>query len=84
MAIEGFKLAIIGITVVYFFLALVIGTIRLCARILRPITEKERLSIETVTSRSGRPPAASGNVDGRLIAVISAALAAHRARMRGR
>ncbi len=84
MAIEGFKLAVIGITVVFVFLALVIATITLCARILRPITEKERLSIETVQSRSGRSLSASGSADSRLIAVIGAALAAHRARMRDR
>lgn len=83
MAIEGLKLALVGMSIVYVFLALLVVLISLTARLLRHATQKEQFAIEAVHSKH-RPASSSVSADrnGRVIAVIGAALAAHRARLR--
>jgi sodium pump decarboxylase gamma subunit len=80
MVIEGIKLAIIGMSVVFLFLALLVALIAISTRLLKPITEKERLAITTIKSPRKRMPVASDQSNGRILAVVSAALAAHRSR----
>jgi sodium pump decarboxylase gamma subunit len=78
MIVEGIKLSIIGILFVYVFLLLLIGMMHLTSRLLRPYTEQE-IREQAIYKRKS-----SGNAllkDNRLIAVISAAVSAHRKRM---
>ena len=83
MAIEGIKLAIIGITIVYLFLALLVATISLSARILRTATEKEQLALSAAKPRTRNIPSTT-DMDARLVAIIGAALAAHRVKRKAR
>ena len=82
MAIEGLKLAIVGMSIVYVFLALLVVLILLTARKLRSATQKEQFAIEAVHSKHRPASSVSSDRNGRVIAVIGAALAAHRARLR--
>ena len=79
MIFQGVKLTLLGMIVVFSFLVLLLILIHLAAKLLKPYTEKEAL---TVTPR--RPPGTreekSTDDNKRLTAVISAAIAAHRAR----
>ena len=82
MAIEGIKLAIIGMSVVFLFLALLVVLIGISTRLLKRATEKERLAITTVSLPHKRGPVSSDPSRTRLLAIIGAALAAHRVRMK--
>jgi sodium pump decarboxylase gamma subunit len=82
MAIEGLKLTLVGMSIVYVFLALLVVLISLTARLLRHATQKEQFAIEAVHSKHRPASAISADRNGRVIAVIGAALAAHRARLR--
>lgn len=81
MIIEGIKLSIIGILIVYIFLFLLVVVMHLSAKLLRRYTEQEAKE-QTVYKR--RSSAHAVLKDSRLIAVISAALAAHRKRIQGK
>ncbi len=81
MVIEGLKLAVVGMSIVYLFLALLVLLISLTARVLRNTTHQEQFAIESVRTTHRPKSPVSANRDDRVIAVIGAALAAHRARM---
>jgi sodium pump decarboxylase gamma subunit len=80
MIIEGLKLAFVGMLVVFSFLILLVILIYISTVLLKPLTEKEKRE----TMIKGRKK--SSGIDfsignGKLMAVISAAVAAHRTRM---
>ena len=80
MIIEGLKLALVGMLVVFSFLILLVILIYISTVMLKPLTEKEKR--EAMIKRrkiASVKDSVSGN--GKLAAVISAAVAAHRARM---
>jgi sodium pump decarboxylase gamma subunit len=75
MIVEGIKLAIIGIIFVYIFLSLLVWVMHLSARILSPYTQQEQ---KEQMLRNRRTSAGASLKDGRLAAVIGAAITAHR------
>lgn len=81
MIIEGIKLSIIGILIVYIFLILLVLVMYLSAKLLRRYTEQEAKAQAVYKRRSSAHAVLK---DSRLIAVISAALAAHRKRIQGK
>jgi sodium pump decarboxylase gamma subunit len=78
MIIEGIKLSLVGILIVYLFLFLLVVVMHLSARLLRRYTQQEA---QTQTFPKPRTAAYAQLEDSRLIAVIGAALAAHRKRI---
>ena len=81
MIVEGVKLAIIGILFVYTFLSLLVWVMHISARILRRYTQQEEREQMIQKNR------ASTNAllrDERLVAAVSAAIAAHRGGARGK
>ncbi len=83
MITEGLKLIVLGMGTVFVFLTLLLLAIKVMARLLAPFTTTEMLELEAeqqaAAARRQQPAADTG--DGRtLIAVISAAVATHRAR----
>jgi oxaloacetate decarboxylase (Na+ extruding) subunit gamma len=78
MIIEGLKLTLLGMAVVYAFLGLLVVIVNLSARILKPFTEKEATAYEFKTRRevSTLPPVEDKR---KIMAVISASVSAHRA-----
>ncbi len=82
MILEGVKLAFIGMSIVFAFLVLLVLLIHFSTYLLRRITEKEALEAALHSGRKARETRTP--LDGsRLIAVVSAAVSAHRARMQG-
>jgi sodium pump decarboxylase gamma subunit len=79
MIVEGIKLSIVGILFVYTFLLLLVGVMHLSSAFLRSYTEQEARE-QAVYKRKSSANALMK--DNRLIAVISAAVSAHRKRMR--
>lgn len=79
MIIQGLKLTLLGMTVVFSFLLLLLVIIHLFAKLLKPYTLKEAAitSHRPLTPRDTKPP--GDNL--RLTAIISAAVAAHRKRI---
>ena len=80
MIIEGLKLASVGMVVVFLFLIFLVVIVHISTLLLKPLTEKEER--ELMIKRRKKPSgmdAAIGNT--KLAAIISAAVAAHRARM---
>ncbi len=80
MIIEGLKLALLGMTVVFVFLVLLVLIVNLSSWLLKPYTQKEQ---DAVSSRTDRLKHSKID-EQRLAAVISAAIAAHRARFNKR
>ncbi|WP_299981295.1 OadG family transporter subunit [Desulfobacula sp.] len=80
MIVEGLKLTMLGMMVVSSFLVLLLIIIHLSAKLLKPYTEKET-SLVTSHRPSGTGEGTSPDDNRRLTAVISAAIAAHRARI---
>lgn len=80
MIFQGLKLTLLGMMVVFCFLILLLIIIHLSAKLLKPYTEKEALS---VISRKPPGPREEKSPDDnkKLTAVISAAIAAHRSRL---
>jgi sodium pump decarboxylase gamma subunit len=75
MIIEGIKLAIIGVLFVYTFLFFLVLVMLISARSLRRYTQKEEREQMVLKKR------ASTSIflrDDRLVAAVSAAIAAHR------
>jgi sodium pump decarboxylase gamma subunit len=80
MIIEGIKLAIIGVLFVYTFLFFLVLVMLISARSLRRFTPKEERDQMILKKR------ASTNIflrDDRLVAAVSAAIAAHRKSVQG-
>jgi sodium pump decarboxylase gamma subunit len=80
MIVEGIKLSIIGMLFVLTFLLLLTGMMHLIARFLRNYTEQEARMQALYKRKSSANALLKEN---RLIAVISAAVSAHRKRMQG-
>jgi sodium pump decarboxylase gamma subunit len=80
MIVEGIKLSIIGMLFVLTFLLLLTGMMHLIARLLRNYTEQEARMQALYKRKSSANALLKEN---RLIAVISAAVSAHRKRMQG-
>lgn len=78
MIVEGLKLTFLGMLVVFAFLTLLVIVVRLSSKILKPLTDKEALAFAFGTSKESRR--STDNVDRKLLAVISAAIAAHKRR----
>lgn len=80
MIFEGLKLALVGMLVVYSFLILLVILVYISTMLLKPLTEKEkRESMIKRRKKSSGMDSVIGN--GKLMAIISAAVAAHQARM---
>lgn len=78
MIIDGLKLALLGMGVVYAFLGLLVVIVNLSARLLKPFTEKEATAYEFHARR--KVGALQPSEDKRrIMAVISASVSAHRA-----
>lgn len=75
MIVEGLKLLLLGMSVVYVFLVLLYGTIALSGRLLRGITEAEFAPARRPVPGSGVPPARGGK---EIIAAITSAITAFR------
>jgi sodium pump decarboxylase gamma subunit len=83
MIVAGLKLTLLGMVVVYCFLLLLILSVKILQRFLSAGSVRELAEIEAADLRRRRREM-PGTDRGTLIAVISAAIAAHRARMRER
>jgi oxaloacetate decarboxylase (Na+ extruding) subunit gamma len=82
MIIQGLKLTILGMGVVFSFLVVLLLLIFLASKLLAPFTEKEiSLAAAKKPARPRKKPPSSGD-NLKLTAVISAAVAAHRTRTR--
>ncbi|MDM8551615.1 OadG family protein [Desulfobacterales bacterium HSG2] len=79
MIIEGVKLTLLGMVVVFSFLILLILVIRLSAKLLKEYTAKEAAEVAAPRRRKS---VSSVEENRKLVGIISAALAAHRARCR--
>ncbi len=77
MIIQGLKLTLLGMIVVFSFLFLLLIVIHLSAKLLKPYTQKEGRSI---TSNRPSVPGRENLPDDnhKLTAIISAAIAAHK------
>jgi sodium pump decarboxylase gamma subunit len=80
MIFEGLKLALVGMLVVFSFLILLVFLMYVSTVLLKPLTEKEKRE-SMIKSRKKSPGMDSVMGNGKLMAIISAAVAAHRARM---
>lgn len=82
MIFEGLKLTLLGMGVVFAFLGLLIMVIKLNARVLKPLTDKEQ-SAQRGLFHTTKSPRHHQELEEkqRILAVISAAITAHRARV---
>ncbi len=79
MIVEGIKLTIIGMLFVFTFLLLLTGMMHLITRLMKRYTEQEaRMQV----LHKKKSSANALMQDNRLIAIISAAVSAHRKKMR--
>jgi sodium pump decarboxylase gamma subunit len=81
MIFEGLKLTLLGIGVVFAFLGLLIVVIRLNARLLKPLTDKEQSAQRGIAHAKKIPQHREIEEKQRILAVISAAITAHRSRV---
>jgi oxaloacetate decarboxylase gamma subunit len=79
MIVEGVKLTLLGVGIVYVFLSLLVVVIKLSSRVLKPLTEKEEASYQAIPAKKMVSRRAEEELQ-RVIAVINAAIAAHRVR----
>jgi oxaloacetate decarboxylase gamma subunit len=79
MIIDGLKLSLLGMAVVFSFLGLLVVIVHLSARLLKPFTEKEATSYEFHTRRKAMELQPSEDKR-KIMAVISASVSAHRSR----
>jgi len=80
MILAGVKLTLLGMTVVFFFLTVLVLSIKLSFRFLSAGSAKELAEIEAAALNKKRRSAVKINENAGLVAVISAAIAAHRSR----
>ena len=80
MIFQGLKLTMLGMVVVFSFLFLLFMIIQLSAKLLKQYTEKEA-SLAIANRPSGTRNVQSPGDNLKLTAIISAAIAAHRARL---
>lgn len=80
MIIAGLKLTLLGMTVVFFFLLLLVFCIKISFRLFSALNAREMAEMEAAQLRKRRRPPAIKAENEVLVAVISAAIAAHRAR----
>jgi len=80
MILAGVKLTLLGMTVVFFFLTVLVLSIKLSFRFLSAGSAKELAEIEAAALNKKRRSAVKINENAVLVAVISAAIAAHRSR----
>ena len=81
MIIAGVKLTLLGIAVVFFFLLLLVLCVKLSYLLLAAKSARELADIEAAELHRKRRTF-TGTDDSVLVAVISAAISAHRARAR--
>ncbi|MCK5836322.1 MAG: OadG family protein [Desulfobacula sp.] len=79
MIVQGLKLTMLGMMVVFLFLFLLLMIIQLSAKLLKKYTKKE-ISLTIAHTPSGVSKVQFPDENLKLTAVISAAIAAHRAR----
>jgi len=77
MIVAGVKLTLLGMTVVFLFLLVLVLSVKLSFRFLSASSARELAEIEAVALNQQRRSIVKTD-DGVLIAVISAAIAAHR------
>lgn len=80
MIFEGLKLALVGMLVVFSFLILLVILMHISTLLLKPLTEKEKREA-MIKSRKKSSDMVFSIGNGKLIAIISASVAAHQARM---
>ena len=81
MIFAGFKLTILGMTVVFFFLMLLILAIKISFRFLAAASANELAGMEAAEISKKKRSLFKTTEEEVLVAVISAAVSAHRARM---
>jgi len=79
MIVEGLKLTLLGVGVVFLFLSLLVVVIKLSSRILKPFTAREEATYHAVPPKKSVNRRAEDELQ-RIMAVINAAITAHRAR----
>lgn len=77
LLLEGLELMLIGMGLVFTFLVLLIGCIRLLAVLLQHATVQEPIAVVATRTPAG---AASADIDADTLAAIQAALHQHRGR----
>lgn len=82
MIVAGLKLTVLGITVVYCFLMLLILSIKICFRFLSARSARELAEMEAAEISKKRRSLVKSTEDKVLVAIISAAVSAHHARQR--
>ena len=80
MIIEGLKLTLLGMGVVIAFLALLVIVVQIATKVLKPFTDREASALAVRQRKGPRPSSAKD--DKKIMAVISAAISAHRERTR--
>jgi len=80
MIIAGLKMTLLGMAVVFFFLLLLILFVKISYRILGSGSVREIAEIEAAELKKRKRSDLAAD-DEKLVAIISAAIAAHRARM---
>ncbi|MFO7667745.1 MAG: OadG family protein [Desulfobacterales bacterium] len=78
MIIEGLKITLLGMVVVFSFLGLLVVIVNLSDRILKPFTDKEELAYASMSRKKERKPRQEDEKR-KIMAVISAAISAYRA-----
>ena len=82
MIIAGLKLTILGMTVVFLFLMLLILSIKISFRFLSPRSARELAEMEAAELNKKKRSLFKAIEDRVLVAIISAAISAHHARQR--
>jgi len=82
MIVAGLKLTILGMTVVFCFLMLLILSIKISFRFLSAGSARELAEMEAAELNKKRRSLIKTTEDKILVAIISAAVSAHRARAR--
>ena len=82
MIVAGLKLTILGMTVVFFFLMLLILSIKISFRFLSAGSARELAEMEAAELSKKKRSLIKTTEDKVLVAIISAAVSAHHARQR--